>query len=63
MDRTLLQPASYDTFETEVLFTPALTKRALAYATTAQFGLQLARGDAAFAAPALPFRRVPGVVL
>jgi len=34
-----------DTFETEVLFTPALTKLSLAYATTAQFGLQLDRGD------------------
>jgi hypothetical protein len=34
-----------DTFETEVLFTPALTKLALAYATAAQFGLQLDHGD------------------
>ena len=34
-----------DTFETEVLFTQALTKRALAFATAAQFGLQLDRGD------------------
>ena len=34
-----------DTFETTVLFTPALTERALAYATGSQFGLQLDRGD------------------
>jgi FtsX-like permease family len=35
-----------DAFETEVLFTPALTKEALADSTGAQYGLQLSGGDA-----------------
>lgn len=34
-----------DAFETDVLFTPALTKEALAEATAAQFGLQLDHGN------------------
>jgi hypothetical protein len=34
-----------DGFETDVLFTPALTKEALAEATAAQFGLQLDHGN------------------
>ena len=34
-----------DAFETDVLFTPALTKEALAESTAAQFGLQLDHGN------------------